>query len=115
MYNHDRMNMSTKPRQHEAESRECAADAAARKHPEIDTELVRFRPRKDLVQREHAIEVLRADPLLFGDELVPDHRDLRDGTAPCEEAKLEKTEKQFAERLMRHVRGVCACSRRGGA
>src|SRR5688500_17927774 len=65
---------------------------------------MRFRSRKDLVHRKHSVEVLRCHPLLFGDELLADHRDLRDGSTPSKGTELQEAQKQRAEGLVGNPR-----------
>ncbi len=109
-------------RQHEAQSRENAADASPRKHAEVNTKLVRFRSGQYLVHRKHSVEVLRCNPLLFGDEFLADHRDLRDGSTPSQGTELQEAQKQRAEGLVGNPRrrvigrgcGTCRlCNARG--
>ena len=81
------------PGQHEAEACEHASQPAALHHPEVDAELVRFRARQHLIDRQQAVEAGRGDPLLLLDQLALDHRDLRNRSAPGEKAEAKEARK----------------------
>ena len=72
------------------ESRKEAAHAPARKHAYMNAQLVRLRPRQHLIDSKEAIEPTAGDPALLIHEFSPDHRNLRDRSTPCEEAKAQE-------------------------
>lgn len=82
-----------KPRQHEPEPSDETADATSRQHAEIHAQLVSFRAREDLIDAKDSIEVVARDPAFFLDQFLTDHRNLRDGPAPRQGAKLQEAEK----------------------
>jgi hypothetical protein len=63
-------------RQHEAQSCKEPAQPAAAEAAEEHAELVRLRPRKDLIDGQRLLERLFGDPALLVDALALDHRDL---------------------------------------
>ncbi len=89
------------PRQHEPEPGQHPAPAPSRQHAEVDAQLMRFRARQHLIDREQPFEVPRGNPLFLHDEFLPDHLDLCDRSAPGERAKTQKPQEQLSIRFGR--------------
>lgn len=80
--------------QHEAQSGEQAADPALGADAQVDAELVRLGSGQRLHDGQQAVETGAADPSLFVDQLAPDHGDLCDRAAECQEAEAEEPNEQ---------------------
>lgn len=63
----------------------------------MDAQFVRLWPGQDLIGGEKAIELRRVQPTLLLDQFAADHRDLRDGPTPGEEAEAEEAKEEPAE------------------
>ena len=98
--------------QHEAEPGEQAAEPPAGQHADMDAKLVRLRPRQHLIDGEQAVEAGAGQPLLLLDQLVPDHRDLRDRAAPGEQAEAQEAKEDLPGRERRRggLGGRCHAS-----
>ncbi|MNS26616.1 hypothetical protein D3C72_585450 [compost metagenome] len=80
--------------QHEAQPGEDAADPAFRPHAQVNAEFVGFRARKRLEDGEEPVEARARHPLIFVDQLAPDHGDLGDRTAEGQSAETQELQKK---------------------
>ena len=90
-------------RQHEGGAGDDGADAAARQQAKVAAELGGLGARQHLVDGEHALELLRRDPLAVGHELLLHHGDLRRRPTPSTAAHPEEDEEQAPQREVRRV------------
>ena len=67
----------------------------------MHAKLVRFRPRKHLIDREQAVEAAARQPALFVDQFPANHRDLRYRAAPGKQSEAQEAEEDLARRLLR--------------
>jgi len=74
-------------RQHKCGASKQPAQPFSLHHPEMHTKLVRFRAGKHLIDREQPVEARWLDPPFLLDQFSLDHRNLRDWTAPRQEAE----------------------------
>jgi hypothetical protein len=68
-------------RQHKAEPCQKAAQPSFGADSEMNAEFMRFRARQHLHDREELVEPVAFYPTLLVNQLAPDHRDLRHGSA----------------------------------
>jgi len=84
-------------RENEAESRCKPSPSSACQAPEKHAEFSGFRPRKDLIHGEDAIETRHCYPLLFDYQAFFDDCDLSYGTPPGKDTEFREEKPEDAE------------------
>ena len=91
-------------KEHQEEAREDECDAcnnstysASRQASEEHAKLGRLGTRKDLIDREDALEPRESYPFVFDDQLVFDECDLCHGASPCKQTEVIEEEPEELE------------------